>query len=82
MRKLTKTIKNAIIKDILLIVIFNIAMLFLFGKIDLLEWLYTYSQKYESVELDEVIPLFFTISISLLIFIIRRFIELRREIVL
>jgi diguanylate cyclase (GGDEF)-like protein len=78
MRKLPKAIKKAIILDIILIVIFNAVMLLVFTKIDLLEWLYDYSQKFESLELDEVIPLFFILSVSLLIFIIRRFIEQRK----
>jgi len=77
MKKLYKAIKKAIIIDIVLIVILNAAMWFIFSKIDLLEWLYEYSQQFEIFELDEVIPLFFTIAVSLIIFIIRRHIELR-----
>ena len=69
--------KKLIIIDIILILIFNAVMFFIFGKVDFFEWLYSYVQKYEHLELDEIIPLFFTLSLSLCIFIIRRFVELR-----
>lgn len=77
MNKFAESIKKAILWDFFLIVVFNGAMLYVFNKIDFLEWLYHYSQQYESAELDEIIPLFFTISVSLVIFTIRRFFELK-----
>jgi len=63
--------------DITYIVIFNAVMLFVFHQIDFLETLYAYSQQFEEFELDEIIPLFFTISVSLLIFIVRRYGEMK-----
>lgn len=53
-------------------------MFYLFGQIDFLEWLYIYSREHDQFELDEIIPIFITISISLLVFSIRRIRELNR----
>jgi diguanylate cyclase (GGDEF)-like protein len=69
-----KTIlKNVTLKyEIILLLIINTIFYFIFSELDLLEILYVYSLEHESLELDEFIPLFITISISLLIFSIRR----------
>jgi len=69
-----KTIfKNISFKyEVLFLIVLNLIFLLIFAKIDLLELLYTYSQAHESYELDEIIPLFITISISLMIFSYRR----------
>jgi len=69
--------KQRLNKDIALVVLFNIIMLLIFHEIDFLETLYDYSQQFEEYELDEIIPLFFTISLSLLVFIFRRYGELK-----
>jgi diguanylate cyclase (GGDEF)-like protein len=71
-----KFLNNRVIIDMILIVIVNIAAYLFFAKIDALEWLYEYSTHHEEYELDEVITLFFTISISLAIFSLRRWQEI------
>jgi len=58
--------------ELVLMALVNIAFFYLFARIDLLEWLYIASIEHEEYELDEIIPLFITISISLSIFSFRR----------
>ena len=77
MSKLPKTMQRSITIDIVIIITFNFFMFWFFHKVDFFEWFYVFSQKYESFELDEIIPLSFTISISLLAFITRRYNELK-----
>ncbi|MCW8931409.1 MAG: GGDEF domain-containing protein [Gammaproteobacteria bacterium] len=62
--------------DIVLIIIVNIIAFLIFAEVDALEWLYKYSIQHEEYELDEVITLFFTLSITLAIFSIRRWLEI------
>ena len=64
-----------VIFDIFLIVTVNTIAFLVFSKIDALEWLYDYSLDHEKYELDEVIVLFFTLSISMVFFSIRRWRE-------
>lgn len=66
--------------ELFILALFNLLCLLIFMRIDLLEWLYTVSLEHEEYELDEIIPLFITISISLSIFSFRRVIELRQAI--
>lgn len=74
-----KMLRNLTLKhEIILLLIINVIFYFIFTKIDLLETLYIYSLEHESFELDEFIPLFITISISLLIFSIRRLEESKK----
>jgi len=61
--------------DITCIIAFNITAFFFFAHIDFLETLIEFTQQYEDYEVDEFIPLFFTLSLSLAIFAERR----RRE---
>lgn len=61
--------------DIILVILFNILTYLWFTKVDALEWLYFYSLTHEDIELDEFIVLFFTLSISIGIFAIRRWQE-------
>lgn len=62
-------------RDITLILLFNLLMLIIFSQIDMLEKIYAYSIEHEHYELDEIIPLFITISISLALFSYRRWRE-------
>ena len=70
-----KLLNKKVTIDIILLIIFNSIAFLIFSQIDALEWLYDYSKAHEEYELDEVIALFFTISISLIIFAIRRWKE-------
>lgn len=54
---------------------FNLLMLVFFAEIDLLERLYLFSAEHEQFELDEIIPMFFTLSLSLAVFSFRRWQE-------
>jgi diguanylate cyclase (GGDEF)-like protein len=63
---------NSVKYELLIIVIFNILMLLLFMEIDSLESIYHYASQHEHYELDEFIPLCFTLSISLTVFSLRR----------
>ncbi|MBL4832713.1 MAG: GGDEF domain-containing protein [Pseudomonas sp.] len=76
MKHIPKLIKKAIYFDLAIIFIFNLLFLVFFSRIDLFELLNVYTQQHENYELDEVIPLFFTLSISLTVFATRRVIEL------
>ena len=65
---LSKKVKT----DIFLIFVFNLIFYFIFSDIDALEWLYAYSVQHEDYELDEIIVLFITLTISFAIFSLRR----------
>jgi len=64
--------KKSIIFDFILIVLTNIALVFLFINIDLFESFYHFSREYESVQLDELFPLVFVLLISVIYFLSRR----------
>jgi len=73
-----KWTKRKINLDISLLVILNIVMFVIFTQVDIGEHLIERLQKYEEFELDEVIPLFITIALSLLFYTVRRFKELKK----
>lgn len=64
--------------DVYALIIFNIIMFLIFSKIDFLEMVYNYSKEYEHIELDEIVPLFFTLTISLFLFSLKRLSELKK----
>jgi diguanylate cyclase (GGDEF)-like protein len=70
--------KPTVIKDLIIITVFNLTMLIVFLNCDVLETIYQLSRKYESFELDELIPLGISIALSLLVFSYRRIKELGR----
>lgn len=70
--------KRKINLDISLLVTLNIIMFIVFTQVDIGEHLIEKLQKFEEFELDEIIPLFITISLSLLFYTVRRFIELKK----
>ena len=76
---LSQSALDRITIDSILLVGFNFIMLLIFFRIDLLEWLYEVSLQYEDYELDEIVPLFFTLSISLVVFATRRIFELKEQ---
>lgn len=75
----TKNYTNpSLVIEILVMLAFNIAVYFIFSKIDLLEILYRFSRQHENYELDEIIPLLFSIILTLFVFAARRRRENRR----
>ena len=70
--------KKAIQLDTCLLIIFNLIMFILFTQIEAGEHLIENLQKHEKFELDELIPLFMTITLSLLLYTVRRFFELKK----
>lgn len=64
--------RTAVKRDVTLVLLFNLLMLILFSQIDLFEKIYAYSIEHE---LDEIILLFITLSISLTLFLYRRWQE-------
>ena len=69
-------IRRAIYFDIAVIIIINLILFYIFKQIDFFEVLVKYTKNHENVELDEVIPVFISLSISFFIFAFRRIIEL------
>lgn len=79
MTYMKKMFSNSAVKhEIILLFFINIIFFFIFTQIDFLETLYNYSIEHEEYELDEIIPLFITISISLIVFSFRRLYESKR----
>jgi len=70
--------RPTVIKDLIIIAIFNLVMFIVFLSYDFLEIIYKFSRQHEGFELDEIIPLGATVSLSLLIFSYRRIKELGR----
>jgi len=66
------------VKELIVLVVINLVMLMFYLSNDTLEFVYEFSRKYEHYELDEVIPLGFTLGLSLLVFSYRRIKELGR----
>ena len=66
------------IRDVIVLLVFNLCMFILFLNNDAMEVFYEFSRKYENLELDELIPLGFTLGISMLLFSYRRIKELGR----
>jgi diguanylate cyclase (GGDEF)-like protein len=63
---------SSITAEIIILVLVNLSCFLIFFQFDVLEWLYKVSSEHEEYELDEIIPLFITISISLSVFSYRR----------
>ncbi|PKG38089.1 GGDEF domain-containing protein [Psychromonas sp. Urea-02u-13] len=63
--------KNMIF-DIILIAVINIGFIFISINLDMFERFYHYSREYEFMQLDELFPLTFTLLISLVYFVLRR----------
>jgi diguanylate cyclase (GGDEF)-like protein len=70
-RRLTPTIK----RELIIIIGLNIILFFWFAEVDLLESLVEFAEDHEEWELDEIIPLFFSLSLSLAYFSLRRWAE-------
>jgi len=64
------------VKDGLWLILINLFCLILFVKFDFFEWILVLVDKYEYLELDEVIPLTATLTLSLLVFTYRRMVEI------
>lgn len=70
-RRLTPAIKL----ELITIAGVNILLFYWFAEIDLLERLVDFAEAHEEWEIDEIIPLFFTLAISLAFFSLRRWAE-------
>lgn len=68
--------RPTVIKDLTVLVVVNLIFFFAFMNFDVLESLYQFSRDYEHLEVDEIVPLGFTVAISFLIFSYRRIKEL------
>ncbi|WP_286232857.1 GGDEF domain-containing protein [Thalassotalea sediminis] len=68
--------RPTVIKDLIIIAVVNFAFLILFMQVDFFEWLYLFVQQNEKYEIDEFIPVTFTLVISWLVFSYRRIKEL------
>ncbi|WP_206484136.1 GGDEF domain-containing protein [Thalassotalea sp. G2M2-11] len=68
--------RPTVLKDLIIIVVVNVILLIAFGYFDTLEWLYQSSLDYQYLQLDELVPLGLTVSLSLLVFSYRRIVEL------
>ncbi|NQZ32552.1 MAG: hypothetical protein HRU06_14890 [Oceanospirillaceae bacterium] len=75
---LENTKSDHFFKDSLLFISFNFIVFLLLIKYDVLELLYSASRDYESLQLDEMIPLAISLSFSLLIFTYRRVSEVNK----
>ncbi len=68
----------SLVIEILIMMAFNIAVYIVTSKIDLFESLHQFSRQYENYQLDEIIPLLFSITLTMFVFSARRFGENRR----
>jgi diguanylate cyclase (GGDEF)-like protein len=59
-----------------------VALATLFSSIDLFEWLYEFSRAHEDYELDDVFAAFMALPAILLIIVVRRLVDLKREMAL
>jgi diguanylate cyclase (GGDEF)-like protein len=76
LKNFPKKIRKAIYLDITAIIIINLILFYIFNQIDLFELLIEYTKNHENIELDEIIPVFISLSFSLGIFAFRRILEL------
>ena len=67
--------KNSIFFDLIVILLVNVACAFLFIKMDMFERFSQFSREYESIQLDELLPLVIILLISIIYFISRRWHE-------
>ncbi len=70
-------ILDRIFIEALFVIGVNLVLFTVFAHYDTLEWVYHFSRAHEDWELDEIVPIFFTLSVSLLVFSVRRWLETR-----
>ncbi len=68
--------RSTLLRDAFWLVMINVIFLFIFAHYDVLELMFEFSREYEDWELDELLPLSATLTISLVIFLYRRMKEL------
>ena len=68
--------RPTVVKDITFLIVANLLLLMGYAQVDILEWAYFISREHEDLELDELLPLGISISLSLLVFSYRRIKEL------
>lgn len=67
--------KKSIFFDLILIVIVNLVFAFISMQLDLFERFYHFSREYEFIQLDEIFPLGFMVLLSIIYFVLRRWVE-------
>ena len=70
--------RQTFIRDGLWLILINVLLLGLFARYDFFEWILGVVEEYEYLELDEILPLTATLTISLLVFTYRRMVEMGR----
>lgn len=68
--------RSSFIKDALWLIALNVILLFVFAYFDVFEKVVLFVEQYEHLELDELLPLSASLTISLLFFAYRRMVEL------
>jgi diguanylate cyclase (GGDEF)-like protein len=68
--------RSSFIKDALLLIAVNFILLIIYASFDIFEKVLHFVEKYEYLELDELLPLSASLTISLLFFTYRRMVEL------
>jgi len=73
LNKASKRVRSSSLAfEVLLFTAINLGYYYLFSKIDLFESIYEFTRQYEAYELDEIVPVLFTTSLTLFIFASRR----------
>lgn len=62
-------------QELFILFVVNILCFFIFSSYDTLEWLYHFSRSHEDLELDEFIPLCFSLTVTFALFSYRRWKE-------
>ncbi|MFC3092804.1 GGDEF domain-containing protein [Alteromonas sediminis] len=83
MKHLTKNLINKVINkrlstDVILLVAVNLVAFSILAYLDAFEWFYQYSRSHENWELDELLVLTFTLSITSAFFAFRRIREMKK----
>lgn len=68
--------RSTFIRDAIGLIVINVIFLFIFAHFDVLELMFELSRDYDEWELDELLPLSATLTISLVVFLYRRMKEL------
>ena len=68
--------RQTVIRDALWLSAINVLLFIIYAKYDFFEWVLDQVEQYEYLELDEILPLTASLTISLLIFTYRRMVEL------
>lgn len=70
-----KPLKMNYRQELFILLIVNLVCFMVFSKYDTLEWIYHFSRSHEHYELDELVPLLFSLTITFALFSFRRWKE-------